>query len=535
MLSLLFWQADLAGVCLQVSPAMQTVAHAADMTGGQRFAGTHGYNSRSSVPGRKPPQGAALGATGHGGKKPNAVRPPGNNAGKGRQNIGIRPKHHSGRIKIKSGHIRHVMAGKTVTRHSIPTGMVKNNIPKSKHEQYTDVQLYDYHPATGNSLAVEETEISGSKGSTHSPSLTIPIQYEASVVLAVNTDKITLNTVKIQGLQAKRSLSFPHLGMTVTAFEVPAGEDAASAVSRLQKKGADRIMLNQYYRLDAAPKQVNHISDSPDTLANSPLLSLSSGKGIRIGMVDSYVDSSLLPLAKQQIFREAFASGAKEMANDHGTVIAELLVGHRNNTFSGLLPEAMLFAAAAFSETNSDTPRATVLAIIKSLDWLVSRNVQVINLSFSGPDNDMLALAIQKILEKGIPVVAAAGNHGQKGPPAYPGAYNGVIAVTAIDKFLRPYREANQGKYISFAAPGVRVPVPCHDGEVCYKTGTSFAAPYYTALIATHLPQGNETKSIKAILSSLKKDAVDLGAPGRDPVFGWGLVQCDNECLHRKQ
>jgi len=510
---------------------MHAFAQAANMMGGQRFAGAHSYNSRSSVPGRKPPKGAALGGTGHGGRrssggtKPNAVRAPRNNVGKG----------HPGRIKIKGGYIRHVIAGKTAIRHSIQTGVVNNTLHKSKEEQYTDVQLYDYHSATGNSVLAEETELSGGKGNTLSAPLTIPTQYEASVVLAVNPDKVTLNTVKTQGLQAKHSLSFPHLGMTVTAFEVPAGEDAASAVSRLQKKGADRIMLNQYYRLDAAPKQVNNISDSPETLANWPLLSLSSGKGIRIGMVDSYVDSSLLPLVKQQIFREAFASGAKEMVNDHGTVIAELLVGRRSNQFSGLLPDAMLFAAAAFSETDNDSPRATVLAIIKSLDWLISKNVQVINLSFSGPDNDLLALAIQKILGKRIPVVAAAGNHGRKGPPAYPGAYNGVIAVTAIDKFLRPYREANQGKYISFAAPGVRVPVPCHDGKVCYKSGTSFATPYYTALIATHLPQGNEIKSIKTIVSSLKKDAVDLGAPGRDPEFGWGLVRCDNECLPRKQ
>lgn len=126
LLSLFFWQADLTGVCLQGAPGMHTFAHAADMAGGQRFAGTHGYNSRSRVQGRKPPQGAALGGTSHsgirrpGGTKPKSVRVPGNNAGKGQYRTGIRPKGHPGRIKFKGGHIRHVIAGKTITRHGPP-------------------------------------------------------------------------------------------------------------------------------------------------------------------------------------------------------------------------------------------------------------------------------------------------------------------------------------------------------------------------------------------------------------------------------
>jgi len=356
--------------------------------------------------------------------------------------------------------------------------------------------------------------------------------YEKSVLLSINADQKTLALIKRQGLQVKESLSLSHLGITVTSFTVSAGQDVAHNVHQLRDKGIDVVTLNHYYTLDAGSKQKHSPISVPDMASSSwPLpCTYSSGRNISIGMVDGPVDIHQPLLKNQKIIHKSFISVSFRAHNDHGTTMAKLLVGQPTTQFSGLIPKARLYAANAFACPDETTPKATVLAILQSLDWLMEQRVQVINLSFSGPDNNLLRLAVRNILAKGVPIIAAAGNHGPEGPTAYPGAYEGVIAITAIDRYLRPYRHANQGKYISFAGPGVRIPIPGKNGKISYKSGTSFAAPYYTALIAAILSRQPSLRSISKLVPVLAKYAVDLGAPGRDPVYGWGLVSNITKC-----
>jgi subtilisin family serine protease len=115
-------------------------------------------------------------------------------------------------------------------------------------------------------------------------------------------------------------------------------------------------------------------------------------------------------------------------------------------------------------------------------------------------------------------------------PPAFPASEPSVIGVTALDSRSRPYAAANRGDYIDFAAPGVRIWTPRADPAGSYDTGTSFAAPYVTAAIGAFM--GREGAVDPAgVTTKLAAAAIDLGAPGRDPVFGWGLIQAANPCV----
>jgi subtilisin family serine protease len=242
-------------------------------------------------------------------------------------------------------------------------------------------------------------------------------------------------------------------------------------------------------------------------------------------MVDGPVNDRAPSLAGQGIVRRFFFSRDTETDAGHGTAIAALLIG-RGPAYTGLLPGARLYAAAAFTgRPAEDGTRGTALAVVRALDWLVGRRVTVINASFTGPDNPLLHQAIRKIARQRIGVVAAAGNHGPDGPPLFPAAYDEVIAVTAVDRFRHPYRQASRGDYIDVAAPGVRVPVPCPDGRICYRSGTSYAAPYCTAVVATLASQKGRRPPVPKIIARLRKDAVDISPPGRDNVTGWGLVR----------
>ena len=144
-----------------------------------------------------------------------------------------------------------------------------------------------------------------------------------------------------------------------------------------------------------------------------------------------------------------------------------------------------------------------------------------------GPPNRLLESAVALLDRRGIGVVSAAGNGGPSAPPAFPAAYDSVVSVTAVDQGLRAYRLANRGDYIAFASPGVEVWSAAADGAGQYRTGTSVAAAYVTAAVAEKIGGG---AALGAAVGDLRRGARDLGTPGRDEVFGWGLIQASPNC-----
>jgi subtilisin family serine protease len=122
---------------------------------------------------------------------------------------------------------------------------------------------------------------------------------------------------------------------------------------------------------------------------------------------------------------------------------------------------------------------------------------------------------------RGILMVAAGGNAGPKSPPLYPAANPNVIAVSAIDAQDRLFAASNRGGYIAVAAPGVDIFLPAPDEKYQMISGTSFSAAYVSGTAALMLERNPALKpdEVRAILM---KTARDLGAPGRDDLFGAG-------------
>lgn len=81
-----------------------------------------------------------------------------------------------------------------------------------------------------------------------------------------------------------------------------------------------------------------------------------------------------------------------------------------------------------------------------------------------------------------------------------------------------------RGDHIAFAGPGVGLIVAAPGGGTRSVDGTSFAAPFVTAALAAAAAHDEATQAGGAE-QLLQRKAKDLGAPGRDPIFGWGLVQ----------
>jgi len=157
---------------------------------------------------------------------------------------------------------------------------------------------------------------------------------------------------------------------------------------------------------------------------------------------------------------------------------------------------------------------------------MAEKQVTVINLSFGGPRNLAVEIAIARILEKGIVVVSAAGIDEQD-ESLYPAAQEGVIAVRAIDAGGKPFSKKIQGDYIDFSAPGVDLWLLNEKGDGRYLSGSSFAAPIVSASYA--LLNNNVSTN-----DSLKNTVRDLGESGKDKHFGWGLILVPTICADNK-
>jgi subtilisin family serine protease len=130
------------------------------------------------------------------------------------------------------------------------------------------------------------------------------------------------------------------------------------------------------------------------------------------------------------------------------------------------------------------------------------------------------------VVARGHVVVAAVGNDGPAAPPLYPASYPDVVGVTAVDAHQRALPEACRGKQVKFSAPGADMSAANPAQSYVAVRGTSFASPIVSGLLAEAVRAPDKAEAQRAV-ADLAAHAVDLGAPGPDPVYGFGLVGGD--------
>jgi len=241
---------------------------------------------------------------------------------------------------------------------------------------------------------------------------------------------------------------------------------------------------------------------------------------VRVGLLDSGVDVT------HPVFREsmvhAWGCGSRAVPAAHGTAVASLLIG-RSEVFHGVHPDAELYAADVYCGRPTG---GAVDTLVAAFGWMVEERVPVINVSLVGPKNAMLERVIGDLIAGGYVIVAAVGNDGPAAPPLYPASYQHVVGVTAVDAHRRVLIEAARGPQVMFASPGADLAAAGSDHTYAAVRGTSFAAPFVAALLASTLGEPNSADAAAAI-EQLAKTAIDLGPTGRDLTYGFGLVGAD--------
>ena len=327
-------------------------------------------------------------------------------------------------------------------------------------------------------------------------------------VLCLTPTDETLATARKLDFEVARQESLPDLGLSIAVLRTPDGMSVTDALKTL--RSADPAGSFDY----------NHIyNPSGEGTAGAAAATGGSVPGVaRIGMIDAGLDRRHPALRDAAIETKSFAGDASP-PTEHGTAVASLLVG-QDGDFHGALRGATLYAADVFGGAPAG---GSADDIARALAWLASEHVPVANISLAGPPNMLLAAATEAFIKRGHVLVAAVGNDGPAAQQRYPAAYPGVAGVTSVDRNRAIQIDANRGADVAFAARGVAVRAAALKGRYAEVTGTSFAAPVVAARFAQLVPRADTALSARA-WATLERQAVDLGTPGRDPVFGYGYL-----------
>ena len=320
------------------------------------------------------------------------------------------------------------------------------------------------------------------------------------------------------------------LEVRIQRYRIPDRRSPADVIAAMQ--GDARVSLvqpNFLYRLQAGKRtnkpagkggSLSAMQYAPSNMQLEPAHKLATGRRAIVAVIDSGVDPSHPEIAGavQGAFNAVGDRSPKPDA--HGTAVAGI-IGARARLL-GVAPNVRLLAARAFfKEPGSKKPLTTTYILLRAIDWSFTNKARVLNLSFTGPHDDAVRNALVAAHRKGVILVAAAGNAGPRAPAAYPAAYRQVLAITALDKANRLYKKANQGSYVTAAAPGVNVLAPIPRGGYDVKSGTSFAAAHISGLIALMLER-DPTLTSADIRVHIGSSANDLGPKGHDKQFGAG-------------
>jgi membrane-anchored mycosin MYCP len=260
---------------------------------------------------------------------------------------------------------------------------------------------------------------------------------------------------------------------------------------------------------------------------------LSQGDGITVAVIDSGVstthpalDGKVLP--GLDVLDPTTNGQCDEAA--HGTLVAGIIAARQppGSAFHGVAPKARILPVRVLRDTQKNLDQTIPAKIAEAIVWGADQGAHVINLSLVTQQTQPLTDAVRYALAKNVVIVAAAGNeggNGGRGEPAYPAAYDGVLAVAGIDEQDHHVSTSSAGEYVDVAAPGANVegPMPRGGGYAQFQAGgTSFAAAYVSglaALIRAYDPTLSPAQVTERITST-----ADHPPEGRNSQVGYGAI-----------
>jgi subtilisin family serine protease len=319
--------------------------------------------------------------------------------------------------------------------------------------------------------------------------------------------------------------SYPELGYDVIRLQKGKKmEEALQAYRHVSGVASvsPSVKLQQFGNVsDPKEKEMYHLS----LLDIDKAISMAGKNDVTVAVIDGGVDANHPEFKGRLMSPISITDPANPaMADAHGTHVAGIIAAEADNGIGGhgINPKAKIMSISVFDQFGGFD-----YVLADAILTAAEKGADVINMSLGAPfEMPLVEEAIKKAVDKGVVVVAAAGNDGAI-QYNYPASYDGVITVGATNDQNKKAYFTTYGPGIDVAAPGEEVYsslyTPFKGSTFAKMSGTSMASPVVAgvaSLIKSKYPHLNSYQ-VEAIL---EKTATDLGEKGFDLDYGHGLV-----------
>ena len=208
----------------------------------------------------------------------------------------------------------------------------------------------------------------------------------------------------------------------------------------------------------------------------------------------------------------------------HGTFVASIIAAQPGELpIAGIAPGVRIMDVRFLDSSNSFDSKDWQ-AFGRAIDYAVDNGADIINLSIyaNGRPPNSFESTLTRARQRGVIIVGITGNLGEA-QVMYPGRYDSVLAVSATTPNDLLAGFSNRGASVAFCAPGGGVTSLTKGGRASTQSGTSFAAPHVSGILALILSVAPGLSPEEAI-RVLAQTASDLGPRGPDDQYGAGLV-----------
>jgi len=331
------------------------------------------------------------------------------------------------------------------------------------------------------------------------------------------------------------------MASAVTAIALATGSLATSLIAAPEAR-ADSWRDKQYW-----------LAESGITKA----WEVSKGANVKVAVIDSGVDAKH-PDLKGAVVGGSDASGAgsadgqKSIGSkpEHGTLVATMLAGRGHqppkSTASpapgataapgpdgivGVAPEAQILSVSTWLGSQNPGGKTDQEQIPAAVRWAVDNGARVINISLGSTSPEWPQswdAAFLYAEQKDVVIVAAAGNRvGGNVQVGAPATIPGVLTVAGLNREgAASIDSSSQGISIGVAAPAENLIGGMPGDGYAEWAGTSGATPIVSgvaALIRSKWPEMSASQVINRIVTTAK----DAGAPGKDPIYGFGVLNAE--------
>ncbi len=308
-----------------------------------------------------------------------------------------------------------------------------------------------------------------------------------------------------------RSGAFPlnSLGIQCLAFIIPKQFDMSKLIAQLSNDiRVETVQKNSVFinQLKQYSDQYARLQHGVQQIGADKVHHQFTGKDVKIAIIDTGIDTQHPDLASQIILQKNFVEkGNKSFVSDrHGTAVAGVIAATANNDIGiyGVAPEAHLLGLKScfYQIETKSYAICSSWSLAKALDFAILEEVDIVNFSLSGPQDNLLTRMINEGQKREIIFVAATDDRNHQ--TGFPASLPNVIAVASAED-LKDNRYSNKENKNILHAPGKEILSTAPRNKYDFFSGSSLATAIVSGSVAL-LKEKNPSLSVKEIVNLLK-------------------------------